>query len=293
MAEPEAVLQEDGAKPESEVEQAVPEVEAGRTEDQPDPDAPGTEETLGEEELEEGEKKREGGYKRKLRRAQSEADYWRQKAQERPAEAKPPAEDPAPRFEEYEDKPLDQYLSARETWLRRQVVRETLETVEKQQRTKSEQSEHDRAQQQFFQREEAAADAYEDYEDVSTAASQAISDSDTPTAANLGHALIASEKGPELLYHLGKNPVETQRLLQLPPVLALIELGKLEARIAQDKDAEPGKPPPRITQATPPHMPLRKTSAAAQHFDPLNPSSYRDFAGYEKAMNERERKGRT
>jgi len=161
----EAVPERDGAIPESTVAQAVPEVEAGRTEDQPDPDAPGTVETLGEEEQEQEGKKREGGYKRKLRRAEQEAAYLRGQLARKEAGSKsavePPADDPKPRYDE--NLPLEDNLEARDAWLRRQLVRETLETVEKQAKTKAEQSEHESAQKQFFAREEAVSDLHEDY----------------------------------------------------------------------------------------------------------------------------------
>ena len=42
-----------------------------------------------------------------------------------------------------------------------------------------------------------------------------------------------SEKGPELLYALGKNPAESARIAALPPLQAAIELGKLETTLSQ------------------------------------------------------------
>ena len=49
--------------------------------------------------------------------------------------------------------------------------------------------------------------------------------------------LFESEKGGELHYYLMKNPVETLRISKMKPILALAELGKLEAKLT-----EPAKP---------------------------------------------------
>lgn len=45
--------------------------------------------------------------------------------------------------------------------------------------------------------------------------------------------LFESEKGGELHYYLLKNPVESLRISKLKPILALAELGKLEAKLTE------------------------------------------------------------
>lgn len=45
--------------------------------------------------------------------------------------------------------------------------------------------------------------------------------------------LFESEKGGELHYYLLKNPVESVRISKLKPILALAELGKLEAKLTE------------------------------------------------------------
>lgn len=55
--------------------------------------------------------------------------------------------------------------------------------------------------------------------------------------------LFESEKGGELHYYLLKNPVESVRISKLKPILALAELGKLEAKLTE--------PPAKTTPSAP------------------------------------------
>jgi hypothetical protein len=80
-----------------------------------------------------------------------------------------------------------------------------------------------------------------------------------PITDVMADALNYAEKGPQLLYHLGKHPEEAQRIAELSvrsPVAAAIELGKLEERLSL--------PQPRTTtQAPPPIRPLSGGSGSA------------------------------
>ena len=80
-----------------------------------------------------------------------------------------------------------------------------------------------------------------------------------PITDVMADALNYSEKGPQVLYHLGKHPEEAQRIAELSvrsPVAAAIELGKLEERLSL--------PQPRTTtQAPPPIRPLSGGSGSA------------------------------
>jgi len=63
-----------------------------------------------------------------------------------------------------------------------------------------------------------------------------------------------SDDGPALLYHLGKNPDITAKLAQLPPIAVARELGKIEARLAYERErakeaskvSKAPAPPPKV-----------------------------------------------
>lgn len=113
--------------------------------------------------------------------------------------------------------------------------------------------------------------------------------------------VLESELGVELAYHLAKNPDELRRLASLPPRRLDRALDALEERLAAEVE-EPESPsvdeesavPLKTVAAQPkkqlpsPPTPVRAKSGTAKAFDPLDPSTYGDFAEYEKRMNARD-----
>ncbi|HEX7114972.1 MAG TPA: hypothetical protein VF193_07555 [Steroidobacter sp.] len=72
-----------------------------------------------------------------------------------------------------------------------------------------------------------------------------------PITADMAEVIQESEDGPALLYHLGKNPEIAERIAKLPPKAAARELGRIEARLAYEREAaEAGKP--KVSKAPPP-----------------------------------------
>ncbi len=61
--------------------------------------------------------------------------------------------------------------------------------------------------------------------------------------------IVNSRTGPDILYRLGMNPREAQRISRLDPLAAAHELGRVEGMLSM--------PPPRkITGAPPPVRPV-------------------------------------
>lgn len=100
----------------------------------------------------------------------------------------------------------------------------------------------------FADREEEARAKYEDYDEV------AKSD-DVPITREMAAVILESEIGPEVAYHLGKNPREAARIAQLSPLAQAREIGKIEAA---------------LTSATPP---VKKTSSAPEPIRPVGSRS--------------------
>lgn len=90
------------------------------------------------------------------------------------------------------------------------------------------------------ERQAAATSKYSDYEEVALADDLAI----TPVMAE---AMKDSEIGPDVAYHLGKNPKEALRIAQLHPAAQVREIGKIEARLEAKPNARlQSKAPPPI-----------------------------------------------
>ena len=179
-------------------------------------------------------------HKRKL--AEQERDYWKEQALNG---KQPPAktdvvtdatEAPkAPNSLNYDSD--DDYQKAMDVWLDQATDRK-LSQKEKQAEEKRVQVQQQEVFQTWESKQSDFADKYEDYYDVAHA-------EDLPISKDMVEALTSSDKGPEILYHLGRNPQEAARICQLPPIAAAREIGKIEAKIALT-------PPKKTTNAPPP-----------------------------------------
>lgn len=76
-----------------------------------------------------------------------------------------------------------------------------------------------------------------------------------------------SDLGPDLLYHLGKNPQESARIASLPALHQVKELAKLEVKLA----ANP--PVKKVSSAPEPIKPLPGAAPATPKYGPDDPRS--------------------
>jgi len=95
----------------------------------------------------------------------------------------------------------------------------------------------------FYEREEKTRAKYDDFERVAY-------NGDLPVTEAMRDVILTSQVGPEILYHLGKNPRDAARIAELDPLNQARELGKIEAK---------------LTDAP---VPVKKVSSAPE---PINP----------------------
>jgi hypothetical protein len=147
---------------------------------------------------------------RQRREAERQAEYWRARA-----EAKSSDLDSL----DYEEQ-IAERVSARQ---RKEMADSAADAV------------RSVAQQVFEARESLIRERYTDYDTVARNPAVQI----TPSMAEV---IFDSEHGPELAYHLGKNPAEAAKIAALPAIRQAAELGRLEAKISAPK-AQPKQPP--------------------------------------------------
>jgi hypothetical protein len=122
----------------------------------------------------------------------------------------------------------------------------------------------------WSKRERAAKKAHDDYEDVL----DSVTIPDGPGVQAARQAMLESESGAEILYHLAKHPAELKRIAALSPVSAVREVGKLEAALAKPSAPENGTP--KITGAPKPPPPTGRPSKTSS--DSLDdPEVLKDF----------------
>lgn len=115
-----------------------------------------------------------------------------------------------------------------------------------------------RRQQTFAERMQSFAKTAPDFESL------VLRDPTLPISKDAVRILSDSEDGPAVLYHLGKNRDEAARIAQLDPVAAARELGKIEARLAFEREQakKPVTPPkPPVSQAPPPPPKIEASEA--------------------------------
>jgi hypothetical protein len=63
-------------------------------------------------------------------------------------------------------------------------------------------------------------------------------------------AILGHESMPELTYYLGKNPAEAHRIAALPPARAILEVGKIAAKLPMPTNKSNAPPPPAQVSGT-------------------------------------------
>jgi hypothetical protein len=129
----------------------------------------------------------------------------------------------------------------------------------------------------YAEREEAARDKYEDFESV-------VYNPSLRVTTVMAQTIQASDLGPDIAYHLGSNPKEANRIAQLPPFLQAKEIGKIEAKLA-DNPPVVRKP----TKAPDPIAPVASNRSTAPKFDTTDPRSVKELSTSEWIEAERQR----
>jgi hypothetical protein len=73
---------------------------------------------------------------------------------------------------------------------------------------------------------------------------------DLPITPIMGEALLSTPNGPDVAYHLGKNPDKAKEISKMPPAKAVMEIARLAALLERGTS-----PPPRAARTAPPGRP--------------------------------------
>jgi hypothetical protein len=127
----------------------------------------------------------------------------------------------------------------------------------------------------YKDREEEARDRYEDFEQVAY-------NPRLPVTDVMAQAIQASDIGPEVIYWLGSNPKEADRISRLSPVLQAKEIGKIEVNLTSN-------PPVKKTSTAPaPLAPVTATrSNTGPRYDTTDPRSIKQQSTSEWIESER------
>jgi hypothetical protein len=239
-------------------EQPAPEAEAQNTE-LPEGEQPEAEETP-----EQAEVKKQSKFQRRLERqktariqAETESKLLRERVAELERRTAPQTEKAPPKREDYED--YEAYLDARTDYRADLKAEESRKTQEQAQQGKEKQSQaaNDNAKiaQEWSKREAAFSKTAEDYEETVTA----FVDEDLGRFSDLARrAIVESDVGPAVLYHLASDSDEAERIAALSPLKQVAALGRLEAKFEKSED----EPPAKATSKAPAPISPAKTAKA-------------------------------
>ena len=126
----------------------------------------------------------------------------------------------------------------------------------------------------YHDREEEARNKYDDFEQVAY-------NPKLPVTETMAQTIQASDNGPDVIYYLGSNPKEAERIARLSPLLQAREIGKIEAKLASS-------PPAKKTSTAPaPISPVTARTSGAPAFDTTDPRSIKSMSTSEWIEAER------
>jgi len=121
---------------------------------------------------------------------------------------------------------------------------------------------------------ESAKAELPDFDDI-------VASSDVVVNDDIRDAILESDVGPKILYHLAENEDIAKKIAGMNPKAALREIGKLEARF--EAKAEPEKPPIVKSKAPAPIQPLRGSSGVTDIPMSTNGEWHGTFAAWKEA----------
>lgn len=196
------------------------------------------------------------------KRLAREQRKWEREQQARVVEVQPPVPTEIPTVDQFQS-PQD-YANF--------IRQEAAKLVQQQEFQKQQQA----IESSYAELEDAAMEKYDDY-------SQVVRNANLPISNVMADAIRSSDIGPDVAYYLGTNPKEAARIHGLSAILQVKEIGKIEAKLADN-------PPARKTTTAPePIRPIVARSVNNPAFDTTDPRSTKSMTTSEWIEAERAR----
>ena len=131
----------------------------------------------------------------------------------------------------------------------------------------------------YHDKEEDARAKYDDFEQVAYNPS-------VPITQVMAQSIQASDVGPDLAYYLGTNIKEAERIARLAPILQAKEIGRLEAKIANEPVTK------KTTSAPAPISPVTAKGSGSPAYDTTDPRSVKTMSTSDWIAAERARQAK-
>lgn len=183
---------------------------------------------------------------RREERAAAEAERWRQMYESTTKKPEPLAE----KVKTLADFNFDE--AQHHAYTVQQAAKAATEAAKRELKAEQEAMQKQRALAEYASRVKDFAKDKPDFNEVANYA---------PISDQIAEMVIRAEQGPEIAYHLGKNPDVATSLSALPPSVAAYELGMLAARLKYDRE-QAVKAKTLLSQAPPPAPKIEAASAS-------------------------------
>ena len=167
-----------------------------------------------------------------------------------------PADPGMPTIDKFDN--FDDYVTAKAEYIASKKIESTLSEHEKRQAAEKAQAAQEQTVEGWNKRV-AAADI-PDFHDVLAA-------SDVPMTSVMQQAIMESENGPKLAYHLATNPEDAERIAGMTPIGAVRALTLIEEGL---------KKPVAVSKATPPITPVGSKATSIKSL--LDVKDYDEFS---------------
>lgn len=222
----------------------------------------------------------------RLRAEAALEEYRRQTPSQGLSVAKPvataDATDETPTIEQFDT--YDEYVQAFAKFHARNEARALFQQEQQRQQAAWEQDQHARMQQQILaahqERVAKGKQAHADYDDV-------VMRTDIYVTPPMQDAILHSQAGGDLMYFLGQHPEEAARIAKLPPLPALVEMGRLQGRLEATSPTTVAGYAMPLSNTPPPVLPVRGGAHAASV--PDDHLSLRDYVRKMNAKDEARR----
>lgn len=190
------------------------------------------------------------------RTAERDRDYWRELAvrnQHQPELAKPEPVAASATPKTLADFEYDE--GRYQSHLLQEATKHATEAAKRELREQADRESAERRKQSFTQREQEFAKDKADYHEKTR-------DPRVPITPAMAEVMAESEDGPALAYYLANNLPIADQISRLPPLAAARELGRVEAKLAveREKAKEAAK---KVSAAPPPPSKIDSTEAPA------------------------------
>lgn len=180
-------------------------------------------------------------------------------------EVKPEVREDEPRIEDFTD--YADYVKAAAKYEVRQELAAERKAQQESDNKRSYEAEESRKAKLAETLMDNGHEKYADFDDVAESTGDLLRSKNLKFSTAMMGALYETENSHDIVYHLGKNPEEAERIARLSPYAQAKEIGKLEDKLSAKKPVKPSSAPAPAT-------PINSGKSASKSYEDMTTDEY-------------------